>query len=310
MMDGCILDHSGEVLVHRHMQTDPAALLRAIAPYRPDSVVAVEGLFTWDWLADLCADEESPFVLGHALSLKAIQGGKANNDPIDAHKSAVLLRGGMLPQASGYPAEMRATRARLRRRLPLAHKRGDLLAHGPNTNSQANRPAMGKNIAYQANRDGVAERFADPAVHKSIAVALSLLGYDDALLREVELTILTTAKQPEAHPLYLRQTVPGIGKMRSLVLLEAIPPIDRFPRGQELASSCRLGKGAKESHGKRSGTSGSKIGQAHLTWAFSAAAGLCLRDNPAGQKCLAKLEKKHGKGKALALVAHTLARAV
>jgi hypothetical protein len=42
-----------------------------------------------------------PFVLGHALSLKAIHGGKAKNDKSDAHKIAVLLRGGMLPQASG-----------------------------------------------------------------------------------------------------------------------------------------------------------------------------------------------------------------
>jgi hypothetical protein len=36
------------------------------------------------------------FVLGHALYMKAIQGGKAKNDKIDAHKIAALLRGGML----------------------------------------------------------------------------------------------------------------------------------------------------------------------------------------------------------------------
>ena len=40
-----------------------------------------------------------PFVLGHALSRKAMPGGKAKNDTIEAPKMAVLLRGGMLPQA-------------------------------------------------------------------------------------------------------------------------------------------------------------------------------------------------------------------
>jgi hypothetical protein len=50
------------------------------------------------------------FVLGHALYMKAIHGGKATNDKIDAHKIAALRRGGMRPQASGYPAEMRAPR--------------------------------------------------------------------------------------------------------------------------------------------------------------------------------------------------------
>ena len=305
----CILNQAGETLLHRNMQATPEAFLKVIAPYRPDIVVAVECMFTWYWLADLCADEEIPFVLGHALYMKAIHGGKAKNDKIDSQKIAVLLRGGMLPQAYVYPAEMRATRDLLRRRMHLAHKRGELLAHVQNTNSQYNLPAIGKNIAYKANRDGVAERFADPAVQKSMEVDLALISYDE-LLRDVELTIVKTAKQHDANTLYLLQTVPGIGKILSLVLLYEIHHIDRFPRVQEFASYCRLVKCAKESNGKRSGTSGTKIGNAHLKWAFSEAAVLFLRDNPAGQKFLARLEKKHAKGKALTILAHKLARAV
>jgi hypothetical protein len=179
-MSVCILDQSGEVLVHRHMNTTPEAFLQAIAPYRQGIVVAAECLFTWYWLADLCAAEGIPFVLGHALDMKAIHGGKAKHDTIDSQKMAALLRGGMLPQASGYPAAMRATRDLLRRRMHLAHKRAELLAHVQHTNSQDNLPAIGKKIAYQANREGVAERFADPAVQKSVEVDLALITYDDA----------------------------------------------------------------------------------------------------------------------------------
>src|SRR6266436_7058020 len=310
MMYVCLLDQSGEILVHRNMKTDPDTFLKAIAPYRDNIVIAVECIFTWYWLADLCADEGIPFVLGHALYMKAIHGGKAKNDKIDSQKIAALLRGGMLPQASVYPAEMRATRDLLRRRMHLARKRGELLAHVHNTNSQYNLPAIGTKLAYTTNRDGVAERCADPAVQKSIAVDLALIGSYDALLRDVELTIVKTARQHDANTLYLLQTVPGIGKILSLVLLYEIQHIDRFPRVQEFASYCRLVKCAKESNGKRSGTSGAKIGNAHLKWAFSEAAVLFLRDNPAGQKCLARLEKKHSKGKALTILAHKLARAV
>src|SRR3989442_8871290 len=190
----CILDQAGETLLHRNMTATPEALLKAIAPYRDQIVIAVECIFTWYWLADLCAEQDIPFVLGHALYMKAIHGGKAKNDKIDAHKIAVLLRGGMLPQAYVYPAEMRATRDLLRRRMHLARKRGELLAHVQNTNSQYNLPAIGKKIAYKANRDGVAERFADPAVQKSIAIELALITYYDELLRDVQLTIVKTAK--------------------------------------------------------------------------------------------------------------------
>ena len=61
---------------------------------------------------------------------------------------------------------MRATRDLLRRRMHLADKRAELLAHVQNTNSQYNLPAIGQKIAYKANRDGVAERFADPRCKK------------------------------------------------------------------------------------------------------------------------------------------------
>ena len=109
-MSLCVLNADGEIVLHRNMQAGPEPLLKAIAPYREDLVVCVEGLFTWYWLADLCTQEGIPFVWGHALYMKAIQGGKAQNDKIDAQKIAVLLRGGMLPPAYVYPAAMRATR--------------------------------------------------------------------------------------------------------------------------------------------------------------------------------------------------------
>jgi len=254
--------------------------------------------------------DAAPFVLGHALSMKAIPGGKAKNEKIDVHKIAVLLRGGMLPQAYGSPAVMRATRDLLRRRMHRARTRGALLAHVHHTNSQYNLPAIGTKSAYQANRDGVAERCADPAVHKSLEVDLALLGDYDALLRDVERTIVTTAKHHDAHTRYRRQTVPGIGTILRLVLLEAMHDIARCPRVQDGASSCRLVKCAKASAGKRSGTSGSKLGHAHLTWAFSEAAVFFLRENPAGPQWLTRLENKHSKGNALPILAHQLARAV
>ena len=306
----CILNQDGEILVHRNMPAGPEPFLKAVAPYREDLVVCVECIFTWYWLADLCAREGIPFVLGHALYMKAIHGGKAKNDKIDSQKIAVLLRGGMLPQAYVYPAAMRATRDLLRRRMHLMRKRAELLAHVQNTHSQYNLPGIGKNIAYKANRDGIAERFPDPAVQKSIEVDLALIGPYDHLLNDVEFSIVHTAKQHDPQTLSRLQSVPGIGKILSLVLLYAIHTIDRFPRVQDFVSYCRLVKCAKESAGKRYGTSGAKIGNAYLKWAFSEAAVLFLRTNPAGQKYLARLEKKHGQGKALTVLAQKRARAV
>lgn len=58
----------------------------------------MECIVTWYWLADLCTKEGTAFGLGHAFYMKAMQGGKTKSDKIDAHKIAVLLRGGMIPR--------------------------------------------------------------------------------------------------------------------------------------------------------------------------------------------------------------------
>lgn len=113
----CILDQAGKILVHKNISTSPQALLRVIEPFLPDIAITVECIFTWYWIADLCREENIPFILGHALYMKAIHGAKTKNDKIDSRKIAVLLRGGMIPMAYVYPAEMRSTRDLLRRRM-------------------------------------------------------------------------------------------------------------------------------------------------------------------------------------------------
>ena len=178
----CLLDPAGQVLVHRNVKSTREAFLEIVTPYRDDLVVAAECMFTWYWLADVCAAEGIAFVLGHALAMKAIHGGKAKNDKIDSHKIASLLRGGLLPQASVYPAAMRSTRDLLRRRLHLVRKRGELLAHIQNTRAQYDLPAFERRLAYPAKRDGVSAHFADPSVRKSVDVDLALIDQYDTLI--------------------------------------------------------------------------------------------------------------------------------
>ena len=84
----------------------------------------------------------------------------------------------------------------------------------------------------------------------------------------------------------------------------------RFDRVQEFASYARLVKCAHQSAGKKLGTGGAKMGNVHLKWAFSEAAVLFLRHTRDGKQILARIEKKHGKGKALSILAHKIGRAV
>ena len=119
-----------------------------------------------------------------------------------------------------------------------------------------------------------------------------------------------SAKAHEVQTFSRRQSVPGIGQILALVLLYEMQDLARFPRVQDFVSYGRLVKCAKESGGKRLGTSGKKSGNVHWRWAFAAAAVLFVRQSQPGKAYFAKLDHKHGKAQALTVLAHKLGRAV
>jgi len=306
----CLLDREGQVQLHENLRSRPEPFLAAVAPYREDLVVGAECIFTWYWLADLCAREGIAFVLGHALYMKAIHGAKAKNDRLDAFKIAHLLRGGNLPQAYVYPPEMRATRDLLRRRLHLVRRRGNLLAHVQNTHHQYNLDVPAKKVAHESNRKGVAERFVQADVRKSVETDLALVGDYDVRIRELQLHLERRAKEHDRDAYHRLRSVPGIGKILALTILYEIHDIGRFERVQDFLSYARLVKCEHSSAGKRLGSGGAKVGNVHLKWAFSEAAVLFLRKNPRGQQYVRRLAGKHGKAKALSILAAKLGRAV
>ena len=121
---------------------------------------------------------------------------------------------------------------------------------------------------------------------------------------------MKTARTDDPHSLYLLQTIHGVGKILSPVMLYEIHDIDRFPTVADFISYCRLVKPQRESAGKKTGGRNSKIGNAHLKWAFSEAAVLFLRGNEPAKAIHERRVSKHGKSKALSILAQKLARSV
>ena len=208
------------------------------------------------------------------------------------------------------PQGRRATRDLLRRRNHLMRKRAELYAHIQNTRSQYNLADFLGRIAKAQNREGVVEHFEDTSVQKMIATDLAVITAYDPIIAQMERDIIRTANQHDPVAYALLKTTPGIGRILGLVILYKIENIKRFPTVQDFASYCRLVKCAKESNGKKYGSSGKKIGNAHLKWAFSEAAALFLKGNEQGKRYLLRLRAKHGKGKALSILAHKMGRAV
>jgi transposase len=189
-------------------------------------------------------------------------------------------------------------------------KRAAWYAHIQNTGRQDHRADPLGRMAQPQNRRGLRERFDPACVQKHIAVDLALVDFYELRRAEWERDSEQTAHRHEPGSLALWCPIPGVGTILALVLRYALETSARFPRVQAFVSDARLVTSARESHGQRHGTRGQKIENAHLTWAFSAAAGLLLTHNAPAPKSLAKLATKYGTGKALSILAHQRGRAV
>jgi transposase len=205
---------------------------------------------------------------------------------------------------------MRATRDLLRRRNHLLPTPAELDVHLQHTASQSNLSESWGRLAKPQNCRGLIERCDHSSVQQHMAVDTARIDWYDPLLAELERSIEKTAHSHEPVSLALMHTMPGVGTSLALVMRSKLEEIARFPQGQDCVSSCRLVKSAKESHGTRYGTSGKKLGNAHRQWAFVEAAVLLRKHSEPAQQYLTKLANRHGKGKVLSSLSHTLGRAV
>jgi len=194
----------------------------------------------------------------------------------------------------------------------LVHKRAELITHLEILNAQNNLPPFGKKLGYAANRAelDIPKRFTDPSVQMSVTLDLDLIEKLDELIAKVELYLTRTAKVDDVQTYHRLRTIPGVGPILALVLLYEMHQVERFEHVGQFLSYARLAPCDHESAGKKLGSGGKKIGNAHLRWAFGEAACLFLRGSERAKQWKQKQEKKHGSAKTLAIVAARLARAV
>jgi hypothetical protein len=262
------------------------------------------------WRADRCAAAGLPFGRAHALYRRALHGGQAQHDRLEAHKIAVLLRGGLLPHASVDPRRRRATRELLRRRNHLRPKRAEWSAHLHKTARQSTRGAPMGRSATPPHRRGLLARVEHRGGQQTMAVDVALVDCDEPLRADVERSIAKIAHGQAPGSRARWRTIPGVGNILALGRRYALEASARVPRGQAFVSDGRLVQRARASNGTRHGPSGTKSGNAPRTWAFSEAAGRVRKHHAPATQDLTQSATRPGQGQARSILAHTRGRAV
>ena len=279
-MYACVVDQDGKKHLHRNFKTrqsekffgrSGAIRQRHRARLRIDFQLVLAG-------RPVPRKSRLPFVLGHALYLKAIHGGKVKNDKLDSEKLALLLRGGNFTTAYAYPQELRATRDS----APAPHPSG--ATAGPNVDPRPDRQPPTEPADRLKRRSPTSPTApAWPNDLKTPACGLPsnwISNCWDTTTNRFASSNCTSNKTPRSmtpQASYRLQTIPGVGRILAMTMLYEIHDIKRFPTVGQFLSYCRLVRGSHTSAGKTYGSPGKKIGNAHFKWAFSEAVPLLKR---------------------------------
>jgi transposase len=304
-----IVDHDGKKQFKKRIANDTSKILNELEPFKHQlKAIAVESTYNWYWLVDALMDASYDVHLANPSAMNQYSGLKHCDDTSDAFWLADLLRLGILPEGYIYPREERPLRDLLRKRMHLTKLQTSMVLSLQNIAVRNHNITLNANKIKQLGQDHVTPLFAEQQeLSLSAEVSKQTIDYLTRQIRRLENAAENKARLRPEHELL--QTIPGVGKILSLVILLETGRIERFPNVGNYASYCRKVPSNRISNDKRKGSGNKKNGNKYLSWAFAEAAEYAKRYNQAAQRFYhRKLSQTHAMV-ARAALAHKLARA-
>ena len=291
------------------MQAAPEPFLKAMASDREDVGGASKASSPGTGWPTSAPQRACPLSWARRSTCRRSLAARPETDRMEAHHSAGLGRGGMLPQASVSPAARRATRDLRRRRLPLTRKRAEWLA--------PRRQRTARSTCPSSARSGPTRRTGTVWLHTFLSRPCSRAS--------------TWTSHGSTRLSAGGRTARGISCGRQRRLRRRPAPARARSQGSASASRacgwmrCPRFSAFHASGGRlrRPAGPGRPSIRRHTRWdlwpedrpcrphvGLLRSPGLGLRNHPAGQPSRARLVNKPGQGNAVTLLAHPLARAV
>ncbi len=308
-------DHATGAIVDKRSEHERGALTAFLSECEPGSPVAVETIGNWYWIVDEIEAAGMKPQLVHARKAKMMLASSKKTDTLDAHGLNRLQRTGTLPTVWIPDGALRDTRELFRTRMVLAQQRTRIKNRIHATLSKYGIRIQGtSDIFNQKGRHLVTAAIEDLGPHTRFAA--------DQLLEELDLiqekihtfeTRMTEAFQ-DSDDVRLLQTMPGIGKILSVVLASEIGDIARFPSASHLAAYSGTTPRVHASGGKyRYGHVRNDVNH-YLKWAYSEAANaiVCVRRRLRYRHVTTlyeRIRERKGHGVAIGAVSRHLAEA-
>lgn len=301
------LDASGRELSAKAVGNRREELQRYFEQFREPVQVAVEACSFWPAFRE-AVGERAEVHLVHPQRVKAIAAAKLKNDRIDSGILAHLLRCDLLPKAWMADAETQALRQQVRLRASLVRQRTRSKNQVHALLHQQGLRFEGSDVFGNRGRAWLAEVAMPKGTRSAVKVHLKLI---DEFSRQVagQDRRLEQLRKHDVRAAWL-ETIPGIGKYSSMLLLAEIGHIQRFASKRALCHYAGLIPWIRESAEKRRSGGITRVGSAWLRWILVEAAQTAIRTAPEVNAWFQRLVRRKHKHTAVVAVARKLLVAV
>jgi len=264
-----VLDEHGNTLDQTRVNHEPGAIKTFLSQFPKGTPVALESVGNWYWIVDEIEAAGCTPLMAHALFAKKMMGHIHKTDKLDAEGLATLQHLGSLPTVWIAPGEIRDARELPRTRMAFSKVRTALknrmhstlakyalsMSHASDIYAPKWRPQLLeliKSLPEETQR----------CMHQELELLGLVQGHIDRLESRIKERIRLT------ESMQLVKTLPGVGKILSIVIDLEVGSIDRFPSACQLASYSGTvpkvkGSGGKYRHGRMI-----KQANNYLKWAF------------------------------------------
>jgi transposase len=245
--------------------------------------------------------------LANTGAIKKYDGLKHSGDETDARHLAQLLRLGILPTGTILPKEERMVRDLARKRMQLVRSRTTHILAIENIVSRERGARLTSNQVKQLTVDTIDQLLLPPDVTLAVKTNQAVIATLTDQIYTIEKRLLECLRERPEYALL--NTVPGIGRTLSTVILLEVGTIERFEIAGNFASYARCVNSVHKSNGKKKGEGNTKNGNKYLSWAFVEAAHMAQRYCPEAKKFYERKKARTNTIVATKALAHKLARA-
>lgn len=303
-----VLDDGGQVLSRRHLDHfDKEAMRTYFSQWAKDASAVLEAGPSWYWLYDLLEETVGSVKLANPAGVRLIAESKVKTDKIDAEALAQLERLGYLPQSYVPERAVRDGREVHRFRIFIVR-----LATALKNRVHAVLNKLGIEHPYsdlfgKTGRQFLASLKLRPPYQMELEGCLRLLdAFKDEIAR-VQKQIRKAITDDRRAELLI--SIPGIAETFCYLILYEIGDIGRFRSEKKFASYCALAPSTHQSASRIWQGHTGRRGNLNLKWAFTEAAHVAVRKDPAVGAYYESLKRRKGTGTAAIAVARKLARA-